>query len=164
MSCCGALPARRVGRALVFRPILCASGFGGPCMGPLAALLPGLIGSLSRPIKVSGIDLAVGGSVVHGSHDLWIMRGFVFCRQCCHLSAGSRRPPQLTAPCGTARVASGGGGGRVKRLSRGHHPYSNSGAWPGGAALTRWSDGWAAAQILPDRPAHLGDAAPASAV
>ena len=121
----------------------------GPCMGPPAALLPGLVGSLSRPIKVSGVDLAVGGSVLHCSHDLWIMRGFVFCRQCCHLSSGSRRTPQLTAPCGTARVASGGGVGRVRRLSLGQHPYLNSGAWPGGAALTHWSDGWTAAQTVP---------------
>ena len=131
----------------------------GPCLGPPAALLPGLVGSLSRPIKVSGVDIAVGGSVLHCSHDLWIMRGFVFCRQCCHLTSGSRRNPKLTAPCGTALVASGGGVGRVKRLSLGHHPYSNSGAWPGGASPTHWSDRWTAAPACPIA-SHLGDAAP----
>ena len=100
----------------------------GCCGGPPLSIALAFRGPHSRPMRLAGHSgVAVAGTPLSRTHDLWTFRGFLWCRRCGSISSGSAAG-RLGGVC--LRVGSASSLGRVGRLLRGVHPYYGNRPWP----------------------------------
>ena len=100
----------------------------GCCGGPPLSISPAFRGPHSRPMRLAGHSgIAVAGTPLSCTHDLWTYRGYLWCRRCGSICSGSAAG-RLGGVC--PRVGSASSLGRVGRLLRGVHPYYGNRPWP----------------------------------
>ena len=71
---------------------------------------------------------------VHGTHNAFFCGGYVYCRLCARFGSGSQSTLHLREACVPRPNPSAAA--NIKRMDKGHHPYSSrnrsGGVWPGG--------------------------------